>query len=101
MENTRSAFNRSILTNEFYIYVLECNDGSWYTGYTNDIEKRLVKHQQGKGAKYTRGRGPFKLIWKECFSTKEEAMREEYAFKRKTRKEKERYIALRKEAIND
>lgn len=85
----------------FYVYVLECKDGSWYTGYTNDFEKRLLKHEQGKGAKYTRGRGPFKLIWKECFQTKEEAMKEEYAFKQKSRYEKEQYIVLRKGTTNE
>lgn len=40
-----------------YVYIIQCADNTWYTGYTNDVEKRFVKHSQGKGAKYTRGRG--------------------------------------------
>ncbi|WP_353626005.1 GIY-YIG nuclease family protein [Bacillus sp. JCM 19041] len=83
------------------MYVLECCDGTWYTGYTNDFESRLAKHKSGKGAKYTRGRGPFKVIWKESFATKEEAMKREYAFKRYTRQKKEMYIARRKEEDDD
>ncbi len=69
-----------------YMYVLECGDQSWYTGYTNNVEQRLRKHEEGKGAKYTRGRGPLKLIFVETFATKEEALKQEYQFKRKTRR---------------
>ncbi|KGA96462.1 hypothetical protein AJ85_20035 [Alkalihalobacillus alcalophilus ATCC 27647 = CGMCC 1.3604] len=74
------------------VYVLECADGSWYTGYTNHFEKRLKRHEEGKGAKYTRGRGPFKVIHVTEYETKSEALKAEYAFKRLPRKEKERLI---------
>jgi putative endonuclease len=75
-----------------YIYILECGDGSYYTGYTNDLTQRLRKHEEGKGAKYTRGRGPLRLVFQESFSTKQEAMRMEFAVKKLNRSEKERII---------
>lgn len=75
-----------------YIYILECGDGSYYTGYTNDLTQRLRKHEEGKGAKYTKGRGPLSLVFQESFSTKQEAMRMEFAVKKLNRSEKERII---------
>ena len=62
-------------------YILKCNDNSLYTGWTNDITHRLKMHNEGKGAKYTRGRGPVELVYLEEFETKQE-------IKRLTRKEK-------------
>lgn len=64
-----------------YTYVLKCKDGSLYTGWTNDLDKRVSNHNQGKGAKYTRSHGPVELVYYEAFQTKEEAMRREYAIK--------------------
>ncbi len=75
-----------------YTYVLRCGDGSLYTGWTNDIEKRLKAHNEGRGAKYTKGRGPVKLVYVEEFATKEEAMKREYAIKHMTRREKEKLL---------
>ena len=63
-------------------YILKCSDNSLYTGWTNDIKHRLKMHNEGKGAKYTRGRGPVEL------DTKQEAMSKEAKIKRLTRKEK-------------
>ena len=71
-----------------YTYILECADGTYYTGWTNDLEKRLEAHNEGKGAKYTRGRGPVELVYLEEFDTKQEAMSKEAKIKRLTRKEK-------------
>lgn len=71
-----------------YVYVLRCGDGSLYTGYTKDLERRLKAHREGKGAKYTRGRGPLTLFYWEGFATKEEALRREAAIKKLSRKEK-------------
>lgn len=81
-----------------YFYVLQCADQSYYAGYTNDLEKRLAAHNAGKGAKYTRAKGPSKLIYHECFETKQEAMKAEYAFKQLTKPQKIRYIAEEKES---
>ncbi|KAB7704323.1 GIY-YIG nuclease family protein [Bacillus aerolatus] len=78
-------------TNHFF-YVLECKDQSLYGGYTTDLEKRIKAHNSGKGAKYTRGRGPVRLIHSELFNTVTEAMQAEYAFKQLTRKQKINYL---------
>ena len=69
-------------------YILKCNDNSLYTGWTNDITHRLKMHNEGTGAKYTRGRGPVELVYLEEFETKQEAMSREAKIKRLTRKEK-------------
>lgn len=73
---------------EHTVYMLRCRDNSLYTGYTNDLEHRLKMHESGKGAKYTRGRGPFQVVFLERFSSKEEAMKREYEIKQLTRKGK-------------
>ena len=79
-----------------YTYILECKDGSYYTGWTNNLEKRLQDHNAGKGAKYTKARRPVLLAHYETFTTKEEAMRREYAIKQMTRAEKEKLIKGKK-----
>lgn len=84
-------------TNKHYFYVLECADGSYYAGYTNDLQKRLETHNAGKGAKYTRAKGPVEMIYSECFDTKPAAMKAEYAFKQLSKPQKIRYIAEGKE----
>lgn len=71
-----------------YTYIVECRDGSLYTGWTNNLEKRIQTHNAGKGAKYTKSRLPVKLVYTETFKTKEEAMSREYAIKHMKRKEK-------------
>lgn len=75
-----------------YCYIIRCNDGSLYTGWTNDIKKRFKAHSSGNGAKYTRGRGPLQLVLVEEFETKELAMKREYEIKQMTKKEKEKFI---------
>ncbi|RFU62631.1 GIY-YIG nuclease family protein [Peribacillus glennii] len=77
---------------EHFFYVLRCKDGSLYAGYTNNLEKRIHLHNEGKGAKYTRGRGPVELIYHETFSNKTEAMQAEYRFKQMEKKAKLKYI---------
>ena len=75
-----------------YIYILECKDGTYYTGWTNNLEKRLKDHNDGKGAKYTKPRLPVSLVYYEEFQTKEEAMSREYVIKHMTRIEKYKLI---------
>ena len=72
----------------FYVYVLRCRDGSLYTGYTNDVAKRVKQHNNGTAAKYTRSRLPAVLVAKWAFPTKNEALKAESAFKRLSRSEK-------------
>ena len=75
-----------------WVYILECSDGSYYTGWTNDLDKRIKTHNKGKGAKYTRARLPVKLIYFEEFEDKIEAMRRERNIKKMTRKQKEEMV---------
>jgi putative endonuclease len=82
-------------TNNHYFYVLQCRDGSFYGGYTNHLEKRITRHNEGNGAKYTRARKPVLLLHSEQYSSKQEAMSKEYSFKQLSRKEKEQYLAER------
>ncbi len=72
-----------------YTYIVQCKDGSLYTGWTNDLSKRIKAHNEGKGAKYTKARRPVKLLYYEKFASKEEAMKREYEIKHMSRKEKE------------
>lgn len=78
--------------NKNYTYILQCADGTYYCGWTNNLDRRLKTHNEGKGAKYTRSRRPVALVYYEAFSTKEEAMRREYEIKQLPRKKKEELI---------
>ena len=76
-----------------YTYIVKCSDGTYYTGWTNNLEKRIQSHNSGTGAKYTRPRLPVTLVYYETFVTKQEGMRREYAIKQLTKKEKEKLVA--------
>ena len=76
-----------------YTYILKCSDGTLYCGWTNDLEKRVKVHNEGKGAKYTRCRLPVVLVYYEKFETSVEAQRREYQIKQMTRAEKLRLIS--------
>ncbi|WP_337585138.1 GIY-YIG nuclease family protein [Phascolarctobacterium succinatutens] len=71
-----------------FVYMLRCKDGSLYTGWTNDLEHRLAMHSSGRGAKYTRGRGPLELVYSEELPDKEAALRRECAIKKLRREQK-------------
>ena len=75
-----------------YVYILSCSDNTLYTGWTNDLERMINVHSSGKGAKYTRGRLPVKLVYFEKFNDKKLAMKREYAIKRLSREEKLKLI---------
>ena len=77
----------------YYVYIVQCSDNTYYTGYTTDVTKRVQAHNEKKGAKYTRSRTPVTLVYQEASETKSLALRREAAIKRLTRKEKERLIA--------
>lgn len=72
----------------FYVYMVECVDNTYYTGYSNDVDQRILKHNSGKGAKYTRSRRPVRLVYKKLCNNKSEALREEVKIKKLTRKQK-------------
>lgn len=76
-----------------YVYVVECVDGSYYTGYTTDVERRVAEHNAGTGAKYTRGRTPVEVRHVESYDSKSTAMSREYEIKQLSRTRKERLVA--------
>ncbi|MHC1682028.1 MAG: GIY-YIG nuclease family protein [Clostridiaceae bacterium] len=75
-----------------YVYILECRDKTLYTGWTVDIDKRIVAHNNGKGAKYTRGRAPVRLVYLETYSNKGEALKRENSIKKLSKRQKELLI---------
>ena len=80
------------MENEWELYILRCGDGTFYTGIARDAEKRLEVHRSGKGAKYTRGRGPLQIVYRERCPDHGTALRRECAIKQLSRDEKERLI---------
>lgn len=79
--------------NSWYLYILRCKDNTLYTGITTDVEKRLKAHRCGKGAKYTRGRTPLELVYREVCESHSDALKRELEIKSLTRQEKEKLIA--------
>jgi len=77
---------------DHYVYVVECADGTLYTGYTTDVERRVAEHDAGEGARYTRGRTPVELVHVEGYDSRSAAMSREYEIKQLSRRRKERLI---------
>lgn len=75
-----------------YVYIVECSDHTYYTGWTTNLEQRIKAHNEGNGAKYTKARRPVKLIYVEELLDKSQALKREYAIKQLTRKQKELLI---------
>lgn len=80
------------MSTKHVVYILECGDQTLYTGYTNRLSYRLDQHRQGKGAKYTRGRGPLVLRYANSFETKTLALKEEYRIKQLSKRQKQALI---------
>lgn len=80
------------VSNNWLVYILECADKTFYTGITNDVEKRLVAHNAGKGAKYTSGRLPVRVVYLLNGLTESAARKEEFRIKKLSRKEKEQMV---------
>ena len=83
------------MANIWKLYILRCGDGTLYTGITTDVEKRLEAHRSGKGAKYTRGRGPLELVYSEECGDHSAALKRELEIKALTREEKNKLIGKR------
>ncbi len=81
----------------WHLYILRCGDGTLYTGITTDVEKRLEAHRSGKGAKYTRGRNPLTLVYREICGSHSDALKRERQIKALSREEKQNYIAKKRE----
>lgn len=88
-------------SNPFYVYILKCNDGSYYTGYTDDLEDRLKEHngELSGGARYTRSHRPVELVYSEPFQNQSDALKREAEIKKMTRAEKE--IVIEKNINNN
>ena len=80
------------MENTWYLYILRCGDNTLYTGITTDVEKRFEAHQSGKGAKYTRGRGPLELVYREECGTHSDALKREAQIKKLSREQKQTLI---------
>jgi len=76
------------MKSKYYVYILKCCDETLYTGYSKDLDKRIQKHNEGKGAKYTRGRRPVKLLWSKKYSNISKALKEEYRIKKLSKEQK-------------
>lgn len=85
------------MENTWNLYILRCRDGSLYTGITTDVEKRFEAHQSGKGAKYTRGRGPLELVYQETCGDHSAALKREAQVKKLSREQKQALIVSGKE----
>ena len=77
-----------MMQKKWFVYILRCGDGTLYTGITDDVQRRLEMHRSGKGAKYTRGRGPLKLRYQQVCESYSHALRREVQIKRLNRQEK-------------
>jgi putative endonuclease len=80
----------------YWVYIIKCKDGSYYTGYTNDLENRVKLHKSGKGAKYLRGKGPLKLIHSEEYKYFRNAIKRENEIKSLTKPEKKEIVLGKK-----
>ena len=76
-----------------FVYILRCYDGTLYTGYTTDLERRFNEHQHGRGSRYTRTRTPVELVYSQKFRTRRDAMRREFEIKRLSRSQKQKLIS--------
>lgn len=85
----------------WYLYILRCKDGSLYTGITTDVEKRLEAHCSGRGAKYTRGRGPLELVYKESCADHSTALRREWELKHLSKEKKEDLIRNSQDILSE
>lgn len=81
-----------------YVYIIECCDGTYYTGYAIDLKRRLNEHNEGIASKYTRGRTPVKLVYYEHFEDKKQAMKREYAIKQYKKTDKE--VLIKKNGLD-
>jgi putative endonuclease len=79
----------------FFVYILRCKDGTLYTGWTNDLERRVAEHNRGTASKYTRARRPVRLVYEEELASRSDALKREWAIKQMTRSEKETLLSPR------
>ena len=85
--------SKLVRKSKYWVYIVQCRDGTYYTGYTKDLENRVALHNSGSGAKYLRGRLPVKLVYAKEYHYYKNALHHERNIKKMTRKQKERLIA--------
>jgi putative endonuclease len=93
---SRDAHSKKIIKREgrFFVYIVQCRDGTYYTGYTNDLKSRVTLHNSGKGAKYLKGKLPVKLVFAKEYRYYKNALKSERRIKKLTRKQKEKLIGI-------
>ena len=93
---SRDAHSKKITKREdsFFVYIVQCRDGSYYTGYSNDLESRVALHNSGKGAKYLKGKLPVKIVYAKEYRYYKNALKGERRIKKLTRNEKEKLIEI-------
>jgi putative endonuclease len=94
------AYGARVRSARWHVYLLLCGDGTLYTGVTNDVPKRLAAHRAGKGARYTRGRGPLRLVHQEPARDRSAAQRREAFLKALPRSDKQKLARLKKSALD-
>lgn len=87
-----SAADSSGATDGYFVYVLECSDGTYYTGYTTNVDRRVEQHNEGTAAKYTRGRRPVEVVHVESCEDRSDALQREHAIKQLRRAGKEQLV---------
>ncbi|MBU4343358.1 MAG: GIY-YIG nuclease family protein [Candidatus Omnitrophica bacterium] len=80
--------------NQYYVYIVECTNGTYYTGYTNNLENRIKEHNKGHGSKYLRGKGPIKLVWCKEYGYYKRAVSKEREIKKLTHKQKQELVGI-------
>jgi putative endonuclease len=96
----QSYVKKLIRKSKYWIYIIQCRDGTYYTGYTNDLERRIALHNRGYGAKYLRGKLPVRLVYAKEYRYYKNALRRERTIKKMTRKQKERLVRTYNENNN-
>ena len=86
------------MESQWYLYILRCKDNTLYTGITTDVEKRLEAHRSGKGAKYTRGRAPLELVYRETCGSHSDALKREAEIKKHSRQAKELLVKSQRDS---
>jgi len=92
MSYERVVRNKKLFMEKWFVYILECEDKSFYTGITNDVQRRFNEHKSGKGGKYTNSHKPIKIIFTEEIDNKSEALKREYQIKSLSRENKKKLI---------
>ena len=93
MQGKEKSLGQNQTKEEWFLYILQCQDGSFYTGVTNDLERRLKMHNAGRASRYTRSRRPVKLLYQEAYASRAQVLARECAIKALSKEKKEKLVA--------